>query len=57
MNIETVSPINLNLIATPSLPESEQQTPLILSPDILVQENIADIRLASAKLRGQLKST
>ena len=52
MNIETVSPIDLNLIAAPSLPETEQQMPLTFSPDILLQEHIADIRLAAAKMSG-----
>ena len=52
MNIETVSPIDLNLIAAPSLPETEQQMPLTFSPDVLLQEHIADIRLAAAKMSG-----
>lgn len=52
MNIETVSSIGPNLIAAQSISETEQQTPLLYSPDILVQEHIADIRLAAAKMSG-----
>jgi len=52
MNIETVSPIEPNLIAAQSISETEQQTPMLFSPDILVQEHIADIRLAAAKMSG-----
>ena len=52
MNIETASLIEPNLIAAQSIFETEQQTPLLFSPDILVQEHIADIRLAAAKMSG-----
>jgi hypothetical protein len=52
MNIEAVSPVESNLIVALSIPETEQQTPLLFSHDFLVQEHIADIRLAAAKMSG-----
>ena len=52
MSIETVSPIESNLIAAQAISATEQRPPLLFSPDILVQEHIADIRLAAAKMSG-----
>ena len=52
MKIETLSLIEPNPMAAPSISETEQQMPLFFSPDILVQEHIADIRLAAAKMSG-----
>jgi hypothetical protein len=52
VNIEAVPPVESNLIVALSIPETEQQTPLLFSHDILVQEHIADIRLAAAKMSG-----